>query len=182
MLKKLVAEKKNYNKPVGFEVLAAVVMKSKIFWDITPCSPLSCRRNISTLKMEAIFSSVTSVDTQRTTRRYIPEDCTLYNKSVYCYSPHRPWWWSLGRSLKCRFLTQHWCGWWFENVLGHILVVHRRLGRTYCFHLLPACSASSSILKMKAVWSSKTSMNVYQTTWRHVALLKPCFILPTITV
>jgi hypothetical protein len=26
---------------VGFEVLTAVVMKGTIFWDITPCSPLS---------------------------------------------------------------------------------------------------------------------------------------------
>jgi hypothetical protein len=33
----------------------------------------------STLKMEAICSSETSVDTQRTTRRYIPEDDTLHN-------------------------------------------------------------------------------------------------------
>jgi hypothetical protein len=31
----------------------------------------------STLKMEAIFSSETSVDTERTTPRYIPEDGTL---------------------------------------------------------------------------------------------------------
>jgi hypothetical protein len=29
--------------------------------------------------MEAIFSSETSVDFQRTTRRYIPEDVTLHN-------------------------------------------------------------------------------------------------------
>jgi hypothetical protein len=29
--------------------------------------------------MEAIFSSETSVDTQRTTQRYIPEDGTLHN-------------------------------------------------------------------------------------------------------
>jgi hypothetical protein len=29
--------------------------------------------------MEAIYSSETSVDFQRTTRRYIPEDSTLYN-------------------------------------------------------------------------------------------------------
>jgi hypothetical protein len=28
---------------VGFEVLTAVVMKSTIFWDVTPCSPLSFR-------------------------------------------------------------------------------------------------------------------------------------------
>jgi hypothetical protein len=32
-----------------------------------------------TLKMEAICSSETSVVTQRTTRRHIPEDDTLYN-------------------------------------------------------------------------------------------------------
>jgi hypothetical protein len=31
----------------------------------------------STLKMEAICSSETSVDTQQTTRRYIPEECSL---------------------------------------------------------------------------------------------------------
>jgi hypothetical protein len=33
----------------------------------------------STLKIEAICSSETSVDTQRTTRRYILEDGTLHN-------------------------------------------------------------------------------------------------------
>jgi hypothetical protein len=33
----------------------------------------------STLKMEAICSSETSVETQRTTRRHIPEDDTLHN-------------------------------------------------------------------------------------------------------
>jgi hypothetical protein len=45
----------------------------------------------SALKMEAICSSETSVDTQRTTRFYIPEDGTLHNhrfenlKSHICY-------------------------------------------------------------------------------------------------
>jgi hypothetical protein len=29
---------------VGFEVSTAVVMKSIIFWDMTPCSLLSCNR------------------------------------------------------------------------------------------------------------------------------------------
>jgi hypothetical protein len=29
---------------VGFEVLTAVVMKSTIFWDVTPCSPLKVNR------------------------------------------------------------------------------------------------------------------------------------------
>jgi hypothetical protein len=35
-----------------------------------------------TLKMEAMFSSETSVDTQRTTRRYIPEDGTLQIRNI----------------------------------------------------------------------------------------------------
>jgi hypothetical protein len=89
----------NILKTVGFEVLTAVVMKSTIFWDITPCSPLSvnrcfggtcrlhvvgrqnklsqklesrwksdaftlvsCAAYIFDLKMEAIYSSKTSVD------------------------------------------------------------------------------------------------------------------------
>jgi hypothetical protein len=73
---------------VGFEVFTAVVMKSIIFWDMTPCSLLSCFSPAcllvlseiisSTLKMEAICSSETSVGTQQTTRRYIPEDDTLH--------------------------------------------------------------------------------------------------------
>jgi hypothetical protein len=94
---------------VGFEVLAEVVIKSTIFWDITPCSPLKVNRRFgeiyhlhlqgriisrvrsqrdssrlclppaysSTLKMGATCSSVTSVDFQRTTRRYIPEESSL---------------------------------------------------------------------------------------------------------
>jgi hypothetical protein len=31
----------------GLEVLTAVVMKSTIFWDITPCTQQTFRRNIS---------------------------------------------------------------------------------------------------------------------------------------
>jgi hypothetical protein len=81
---------------VGFEVLTAVIMKSTIFWNITPCIPLSVNRRFgetyrlhllsrwflaqlifSAMKMEAICSSETLVATQRTTRRYNPEDDTL---------------------------------------------------------------------------------------------------------
>jgi hypothetical protein len=79
---------------VRFEVLTAVVMKSTIFWDITPCDPLStdvseegachlisswfpAQLIFSTLMMEAICFSETSVDFQRTTRRHIPENGTL---------------------------------------------------------------------------------------------------------
>jgi hypothetical protein len=35
---------------------------------------VSCKAYSSALKMEAIYFSVTLVDFQRTTRRYIPED------------------------------------------------------------------------------------------------------------
>jgi hypothetical protein len=38
----------------------------------------------STLKMETICSSETSVETQRTTRRHIPEDDTLH--VTYCFT------------------------------------------------------------------------------------------------
>jgi hypothetical protein len=101
---------------VEFGVFTAVVMKSIIFWDMTPCSPLNCTRrfggtyrlhlqgqlatcllagllNYSTLKMEAIRSSETSGAIQRTTRRHIPEDDTLHNhrcenlKSYAIYFP-----------------------------------------------------------------------------------------------
>jgi hypothetical protein len=79
---------------VGFEVFTAVVMKSIIFWDETPCSLFSCNfggtgachlhtswfllKFFSTLKMEAICSSETSVASQQTTRHHIPEDDTLH--------------------------------------------------------------------------------------------------------
>jgi hypothetical protein len=36
-------ERGNLNKS-GFEVLTAVVMKSTVFWDIMPCSPLRVNR------------------------------------------------------------------------------------------------------------------------------------------
>jgi hypothetical protein len=78
----------------GFEVLTAVVIKSSIFWDITQCSQLIVNRRFrgtfrlhlpsrkqktsSALKMEATCSSETSVDFQRTARRYIPEDRILH--------------------------------------------------------------------------------------------------------
>jgi hypothetical protein len=98
-VEKLVPESKcNKTENVGFEVFTAVVMKSIIFWDVTPCSLLSYNRRFggtpayllvlaeiisSTLKMEAICSSETSVATQQTTWRHIPEDDTLQNRKCY---------------------------------------------------------------------------------------------------
>jgi hypothetical protein len=39
---------------IGFEILTAVVMKSAIFWDITPCSPLKVN-NVSEEHVISIF-------------------------------------------------------------------------------------------------------------------------------
>jgi hypothetical protein len=65
---------------VGFEVLTTVVMKSDIFWDITPCSPLKVT-DVSEKHVASICSSEKLVDFQRTTRRYIPKHSTLYRFS-----------------------------------------------------------------------------------------------------
>jgi hypothetical protein len=59
--------------PSGYYLLARLFLAQLIF---------------STLKMEAIYSSETSVDTQRTTWRYIPEDGTL--QVVHGFHSERP--------------------------------------------------------------------------------------------
>jgi hypothetical protein len=103
----------------GSEVLTAVVMKSSIFWDVTPCSLLevnrrfggTCRlrlqcRRISqaksqrgsrwqaepTLKKKATCSSETSVDFQWTTRSYLSGGIILhiYGFLYAFYVPHLP--------------------------------------------------------------------------------------------
>jgi hypothetical protein len=35
-----------YEEGIGFDVLTAVVMKSSVFWDITPCSSVKVNRHI----------------------------------------------------------------------------------------------------------------------------------------
>jgi hypothetical protein len=50
---------------VGFEVFTAVVIKSIIFWDMTPYSPLSTRRHIpedDTLQFPGMFSPPVSLE------------------------------------------------------------------------------------------------------------------------
>jgi hypothetical protein len=86
---------------VGTEFLTAMVMKSSVFSDITPCSPLSVNQDLclppaftlvsglacsSTLKMKATCSSETSVGFQQTTPRYIPDDRILPLQLV-CNTP-----------------------------------------------------------------------------------------------
>jgi hypothetical protein len=92
-------------------------MKNTFFWDVTPCSPLRANRLLgryrlhlqgwknklfslwflaqlilSTLKMEAISSSETSVDPHRTTRCYIPEDGTLRTNMLFLPFPVETAW------------------------------------------------------------------------------------------
>jgi hypothetical protein len=43
-LKQTSTDLTNILRNVGFDVLTAVVMKSSIFWDITPCNPLRINR------------------------------------------------------------------------------------------------------------------------------------------
>jgi hypothetical protein len=76
------------HKHARLEVLTAVVMKSNIFWDITPCSPLKVNRRFGgTYRLHlqgrrkaeqetSVKAEATSVDFQWTTRRYIPEEST----------------------------------------------------------------------------------------------------------
>jgi hypothetical protein len=81
-------------------------MKSTIFWNMTPCSLLICNRPASkqmarcllagscwiissTLNMEAICSSETSVATHQTTRRRIQEDDTLLTRAQFESRPGR---------------------------------------------------------------------------------------------
>jgi hypothetical protein len=83
--------------------------------------------------MEAICSSETSVETQRTTRRHIPEDDNLQN--------HR-----------CKNLKSYIVSFYGEATQRHI--------RHSAFHLLARWFAEpiSSTLKMEAICSSETAV------------------------
>jgi hypothetical protein len=97
-------------KYVRFEIFTAVTMKNAVFWDVALCRSCVNRRfggmyrlhlqgrkireqvaahtgslltDFSTLKMEVIRSSKTSVHT-RSTRRHIPEDSILHK--IYYFS------------------------------------------------------------------------------------------------
>jgi hypothetical protein len=48
---------------VGFEVLTAVVVKSSIFWDIIPCSPLDVNQ-LHSIITKKIDSSLNSLNTE----------------------------------------------------------------------------------------------------------------------
>jgi hypothetical protein len=76
---------------VGFEVFTALTMKNAVFWDVAlcrscdnlqpPAHACSSLADFSTLKMEAMLSSETSVHT-RSAQRHIPEDGILQHRQL----------------------------------------------------------------------------------------------------
>jgi hypothetical protein len=60
----------------GFEVLTAVIMKSTIFWDIKPCSPLSVNRK---------FGGTYHLHLQG--RKSLPPAFMLVSCSAYFFAP-----------------------------------------------------------------------------------------------
>jgi hypothetical protein len=62
-----------WTKTVGFEVLTALVMKSTIFWDIRPCSPLSVNRRIGgTYRLYLQGRKISWARNQRESRCLLP--------------------------------------------------------------------------------------------------------------
>jgi hypothetical protein len=67
------------NKYVTFEVLTAVVMKSIIFWDITPCNPLKVNRSFGeTYRLHLQGLKISRVRNQRKSRGQA-ELCLAYS-------------------------------------------------------------------------------------------------------
>jgi hypothetical protein len=105
------------NSRTGFEVLTAVVMKSTIFWDITPCSPLKVNRRlggtyrlhlqgrkISRARNQRESRWQAEVNFQRTTRRYIAEDGTLQLENCWT-NFHESLFWEV--LMKCVDMFQY---------------------------------------------------------------------------
>jgi hypothetical protein len=65
---------------LGFEVLAAVVMKRIIFWDITPCSPLKVNRSFGGIYRIHFQNRMSRARYQRESRWQV--DSTL--RQIYC--------------------------------------------------------------------------------------------------
>jgi hypothetical protein len=132
-----------------------VIKKSTIFWDITPCSLLlclppafmlvSCMAYSSTLKIEVICSSETSVDFQRTTRRYIPEGSTLHYTFCSIYSMSHKWFLYFGFSNNILYaLGFHKSGKFIDQLYNYQLFL-----RIFCTTCWLAVSKYQSILAVR---------------------------------
>jgi hypothetical protein len=60
-----------------FQVLTTASMKIKISWDVGPRSPFGVDRRFIALMVEAVRTSETSVYSNETMLRYIPEGSNL---------------------------------------------------------------------------------------------------------
>jgi hypothetical protein len=80
----------------GIDVFPPVVMKTSIFWHITPCSPVKFNRHCEGIYYVHVKGWIISqaedkggtflrkfVDFHLTTRRYIPEDVTFSDILIY---------------------------------------------------------------------------------------------------
>jgi hypothetical protein len=75
---------REHEQKLGFEVFTAVVMKSTVFWDITPCSPLSVKRRFGgkyRLHLHGRRNVQHETSKQAPTRRYMPEVDTLHEQN-----------------------------------------------------------------------------------------------------
>jgi hypothetical protein len=106
---------------------------------------VSCLAYSSILKMEAICSSETSVDFQRTIQRYIPEDSTL---NMHCVRPqilHRQdsgCWGLDSRQAPLewshkRYSFNQLARWIYFSTLIHSVKESRILGRQHYSHFYP---------------------------------------------
>jgi hypothetical protein len=76
---------------------------------------VSCSTYFSTLKMEATVYSETSVDSQRTTHYYIPEDGTLHNHCCENLKSYRLRWFfgwdfNMVQHIRIRLWLESWYG------------------------------------------------------------------------
>jgi hypothetical protein len=148
-------------------------MKNAVFWDVGPCRSCLNRRfggtyrlhlqsrkirraahvgsslaDFSTLKMEAIHSSETSVQT-RSTRRHIPEDGNLHTIPVFAWGD-----WENSRNNKSEYVgvpagirtkhlqgssLNHWPTCSAPNIMIYLLFVN---DKSVCFYLYGKLLAS----------------------------------------
>jgi hypothetical protein len=143
----------------GFSSVSDWVSRLCWIWFPPALTLVSCSTYYSTLKMEAMCSSETSVDFQRTTRCSIPDDSTLQ-------AGYKLWF----RFTFLRIESRGELLWYyliFTYISGehtHLHIQDQRVGKTEPNRLLLLTwLACPSTLKMEAVRSSETSVN-YQTT------------------
>jgi hypothetical protein len=68
---------------VRLQVLTAASMKMRAFCDIAPCSLVGVHTAPITLMMEAVRTSKTSVYSNETTRRNVPESSHLHSICLF---------------------------------------------------------------------------------------------------